>query len=146
MTDGKERRAWCCMNEVGLYLAHEPSAPLPPTRPRQLIQGETPNSPVLRAQIHFGAPWPQSIAATARAKVSDARTLRLLALEGHRFSPGEALQHGLIDVVADGSSADAVLAAARALAVQKAPLAKTGVWGEIKVRLDMHLSSRLYCN
>ncbi|KAI5117960.1 hypothetical protein M0805_001621 [Coniferiporia weirii] len=97
MTDGKARRAWCCMNE-----------------------------------IHFGAPWPLSLAAVARAKVSDARTLRLLALEGHRFTPQEALAGGLVDVLADGGSSDAVLAAARALATEKAQNAKTGVFGLIK--------------
>ncbi|EJD06973.1 ClpP/crotonase [Fomitiporia mediterranea MF3/22] len=97
MTDGKERRAWCCMNEV-----------------------------------HFGAPWPLSLATVARAKVSNARTLRKLALEGHRFTPQEALKEGIIDVVADGSSTEAVLAAAKALALERAENAKTGVWGLIK--------------
>ena len=73
------------------------------------------------------------MAALANAKVADARTKRLLALEGHRFSPQDALAHGLIDGVADGSSADAVYTAARKLALSKAELAKTGVWGLIKV-------------
>lgn len=97
MTDGKGKRAWCCMNEV-----------------------------------HFGAPWPLSLAAVARTKVSDARTLRKLALEGHRFTPQEALEGGIIDVIAEGSSTDAVLLAARTLALERAPNAKTGVWGLIK--------------
>jgi len=103
MTDGKERRAWCCMNEV-----------------------------------HFGAPWPFAMAALANAKVSDARTRRLLALEGHRFSPQEALAHGLIDVVADDSSAEAVYSAARKFAIEKSEMAKTGVWGLIKSDLHRH--------
>ncbi|PAV20337.1 crotonase [Pyrrhoderma noxium] len=97
MTDGKERRAWCCMNEV-----------------------------------HFGAPWPLSLAAIARAKVSNAQTLRKLSLEGHRFTPQEALKEGVIDVVAEGSSSQAVLDAARKLATQRAENAKGGVWGLIK--------------
>lgn len=74
------------------------------------------------------------MAALANAKVSDARTRRLLALEGHRFAPQEALTHGLVDVVADGGSADAVYSSARKLAIAKGELAKTGVWGLIKVR------------
>ncbi|KAL5526411.1 hypothetical protein ACEPAF_8134 [Sanghuangporus sanghuang] len=97
MTDGKERRAWCCMNEV-----------------------------------HFGAPWPLSLAAVARTKVSDARVLRKLALEGHRFTPKEALDSGIIDAIAEGSSTDAVLAVARIVARERADNAKTGVWGLIK--------------
>ncbi len=73
------------------------------------------------------------MAALANAKVSDARTRRLLALEGHRFSPQEALAHGLIDIVADDSSAEAVYSAARTFAIEKSEMAKTGVWGLIKV-------------
>lgn len=71
----------------------------------------------------------------ARAKVSDARTLRKLALEGNRFTPQEALEGGVIDVIAEGSSTEAVLLAARTLALKRAPNAKTGVWGLIKVCL-----------
>ena len=84
-------------------------------------------------QVHFGAPWPLSLAAIARAKVSNAQTLRKLSLEGHRFTPQEALEEGVIDVIAEGSSSQAVLDAARKLATQRAENAKGGVWGLIKV-------------
>lgn len=77
------------------------------------------------------------MAALARAKISDQRTLRLLALEGHRFTPQEALSHGIIDAIADGGSSDAVLNAAKKLASEKAQYAKTGVWSLIKVCSDI---------
>ncbi|KAH8118221.1 ClpP/crotonase [Phellopilus nigrolimitatus] len=82
--------------------------------------------------VHFGAPWPLSLAAVARAKVSDARTLRRLSLEGHRFTPQEALAGGFVDVVAEASSSEAVLTAARTLAAEKAVNARTGAMGSIK--------------
>lgn len=78
-----------------------------------------------------------SLAAVVRTKVSDARTVRRIALEGHRFPPQEALDCGLIDVVADGGSSEAVFSAARALAIEKSLNAKTGVWGLIKVQPDL---------
>lgn len=74
-----------------------------------------------------------SLAAVVRTKVPDSRTVRRIALEGHRFTPQEALDSGFIDRIADGSSSEAVLSAARDLAVQKSLNAKTGVWGLIKV-------------
>lgn len=99
MIDGKERRAWCCMNE-----------------------------------IHFGAPWPTSLAAVARTKLGPS-TLRALAFEGHRFSPDEALAAGIVDVIASGSSSEAVLDAAKKLAIKKSETSKSGAYGLIKVRL-----------
>lgn len=69
----------------------------------------------------------------ARTKVSDARTLRKLALEGHRFTPKEALEEGIIDAIAESSSTEVVLETARAMARERAVNAETGVWGLIKV-------------
>ena len=70
--------------------------------------------------------------------------MRKLALEGHRFTPNEALEGGLVDVVADGSSTDAVLASARKLALEKALNARTGVWGLIKVRHRSNIKIKLH--
>ena len=108
MIDGKQRRAWCCMNE-----------------------------------IHFGAPWPTSLAAVARTKLTPT-ALRALALEGHRFTPDEALASGMLDVVADGGSSAAVLEAAKKLAREKAETAKSGAYGLIKV--CRHILLRKWAN
>jgi len=86
-------------------------------------------------EVHFGAPWPISFAAIARNKFNDAKLIRKLSLEGHRFTPQEALQVGLLDyVVPDGNTA-AVLARAEELADTWSGNAQGGVWGSIKSEL-----------
>jgi Delta3-Delta2-enoyl-CoA isomerase len=100
MTDGAERRAWMCMNEVD-----------------------------------FGAAWPVSFAALVRAKVS---AIRSLALEGHRFTPPEARDAGLVDEIVSGGTLG-VLKRAREIAEEKAPKARQGVWGVIKVHLSVSM-------
>ena len=74
-----------------------------------------------------------SLASVVRTKVPESRTVRRIALEGHRFTPQEAFEAGFVDRIADGSASEDVLSAARDLAVQKSLNAKTGVWGLIKV-------------
>lgn len=59
---------------------------------------------------------------------------RKIALEGHRFTPKEALQAGFIDYIVDGNT-EAILAKAEQVAEVASPLAREGVWGIIKVRL-----------
>ena len=115
MSDAKKKNAWCCMNEASIFACLQLSCGL------------------YCLKIHFGAPWPTSLAAVVRTKVPDSRTVRRIALEGHRFTPQEALEAGFIDRIADGSSSEDVLSAARQLAEQKSLNAKTGVWGLIKV-------------
>lgn len=82
--------------------------------------------------MHFGAPWPTSFAYLLRAKISAMPTHRKIAQEGHRFTPSEALQAGIIDEVVPGST-EAVLSSALKMAEAKASTAKGGVWGLIKV-------------
>lgn len=53
-------------------------------------------------------------------------------LEGHRFTPKEALSLGLVDGIVDGNT-EAILTAAQALAEKVGPIAKTGAWGVNKV-------------
>lgn len=84
------------------------------------------------AQIHFGSPWPLSFIALLRAKVSDPRLHRKIALEGHRFTPQEALQGGFLDHTVQGNTA-AVFAKAEEVAEAVSALAMGGVWGIIKV-------------
>lgn len=69
-----------------------------------------------------------------RTKVTDAATQRKIALEGHRFTPKEALAAGILDHIVEGNTA-AVLAKAEEVAETVSPLAREGVWGIIKVRL-----------
>ena len=92
------------------------------------------------AQIHFGAAWPLSFAAILRAKVSDARIHRRVALEGHRFTPSEALQAGLVDHIVKGNT-EAVVAKAREVAEAVSGLSRTGSLGLIKVIHGLFLDS-----
>ncbi|KAI0249149.1 ClpP/crotonase [Lactifluus subvellereus] len=86
-------------------------------------------------EVDFGAPWPVSIAAITRAKVS---VVRKFALEGHRFTPPEALDAGLVDEIVAGGT-QGVLKRAREIAHEKAPKAREGVWGVIKAELHRPL-------
>ena len=65
--------------------------------------------------------------------------MRKLALEGHRFTPQEALEEGIIDAIAVGSTSESVINAARQIALQRAENAKSGVWGLIKVLIHIYI-------
>jgi enoyl-CoA hydratase/carnithine racemase len=64
--------------------------------------------------------------------------IRSFALEGHRFTPPEARDAGLVDEIVSGGT-QAVLKRAREIAEEKAPKAREGVWGVIKV-CRMHIA------
>ena len=83
-------------------------------------------------QIHFGAPWPLSFTAILRAKFGDHRLYRKVALEGHRYTPAEALQDGILDYIVKGRTAD-ILAKAEEVADRFSGNATMGAWGLIKV-------------
>lgn len=114
MTDGSERRAWMCMNE-----------------------------------IDFGAAPSPYISAIIRSKIIDKQIMRKILSEGHRFTPTEALNAGLIDAVAEGGGTEKVIALATETADKVATHAKMGVWGSIKKHmyrdvLDLgHLNLRM---
>ncbi|KAH6909034.1 ClpP/crotonase-like domain-containing protein [Coprinopsis sp. MPI-PUGE-AT-0042] len=57
-----------------------------------------------------------------------------IALEGHRYSPVEALKDGILDAIVDGKTAD-ILAAAEKIADRISTNASAGVWGLIKNHL-----------
>jgi enoyl-CoA hydratase/carnithine racemase len=65
---------------------------------------------------------------------------RRVALEGHRFTPSEALKAGMVDRLANlsgtsvGNGTDKVLKEAIKLAKEVKGLASQNVWGVIKVR------------
>ncbi|KAG8213075.1 hypothetical protein J3R82DRAFT_11467 [Butyriboletus roseoflavus] len=92
-------------------------------------------------EVHFGAPWPLSLAAILNAKVSDASLRRRIALEGHRFTPTEAHAAGIVDRLANCSGTsvelgtEIVLKEATKLATEVSTLPKEGVWGAIKTFL-----------
>ena len=56
----------------------------------------------------------------------------MIALEGHRFTPQEALNLGLVDHIVKGDTT-AVLAKATDVAESVSSNAQMGVWGLIKV-------------
>jgi enoyl-CoA hydratase/carnithine racemase len=60
--------------------------------------------------------WPHSFGGVLNAKISNAQVRRKIALEGHRFSPQEALASGIVDHIVSGNTAG-VLAKAEELAV-----------------------------
>jgi len=101
---------------------------------RVMTDGSKRNAWITMNEIHFGATWPLSFAALLRAKVSDPRLHRRIALEGHRFWPREALEAGFVDHLVQGNTA-AVLAKAEEVAESVSPLARSGVWGDIKSNL-----------
>ncbi|KAG8904657.1 hypothetical protein FRB99_001377 [Tulasnella sp. 403] len=82
-------------------------------------------------EVHFGAPFPRSFAAIMQEKVRSPAVIRSIALEGHRFSPKEALQAGIVDQLVDGGS-KALFEKALVFAQTITPNASTGVWGLIK--------------
>ncbi|CAL1716791.1 unnamed protein product [Somion occarium] len=85
-------------------------------------------------EIHLGAGFPQSFTSLIRAKIPDARTHRKVILEGHRFSPSEALEAGLVDHTVNGDT-EAVIAKAQQVADTVSSLCIPGSWGISKREL-----------
>ena len=87
---------------------------------------------LLPAQIHFGAAIPNGMMSVLRAKVPSPQTMRKVVLEGHRFTPKEALAAGLVDHIVEGNT-ETIVNAAQALAGKVETLTKMGAWGTNKV-------------
>ncbi|OBZ72728.1 Enoyl-CoA delta isomerase 3 [Grifola frondosa] len=98
---------------------------------RIMTDGSKRNAWMCMNEIHFGAAWPLSFAAILRAKVPDPRVQRQIALEGHRFTPKDALAVGLLDRIVSGDT-EAVLDEAQAFAESISGLSTSGAWGLIK--------------
>jgi len=98
---------------------------------RVMTDGSKRNAWLCMNEVHFGAVWPLSFAALFRAKLGEHRLLRKVALEGHRFTPSEALSDGILDGMVKGGTKE-VLEKAIEIADAKGNLAKEGVWGLIK--------------
>ncbi|KAH9856516.1 ClpP/crotonase [Lenzites betulinus] len=95
---------------------------------RVMADGSKRNAWLCMNEVHFGATLPLSLVAVLKAKSPNPQTLRKIALEGHRFTPSEALSLGLVDRTVPGNT-DAILAEAQSLAESIDSLPKTGVWG-----------------
>jgi len=98
---------------------------------RVMTDGAKRNTWMCMNEVDFGAAWPVSFAAVVRAKVS---VIRKFAIEGHRFTPQEARDAGLVDEIVSGGTRG-VLERALEIAEEKAPKAREGVWGVIKEEL-----------
>ncbi|TFK40257.1 ClpP/crotonase-like domain-containing protein [Crucibulum laeve] len=98
---------------------------------RIMTDGSKRNAWLCMNEVHFGAVWPLSFAALLRAKFGDHRVQRRIALEGHRYTPAEALADGILDHLVTGTTAD-VLAKAEEVANSFCDNARAGVWGLIK--------------
>ncbi|KAJ7116365.1 ClpP/crotonase-like domain-containing protein [Mycena epipterygia] len=98
---------------------------------RVMIDGSKRNAWLCMNEVDFGAVWPHSFAGVLQAKIGDAQVRRKIALEGHRFSPKEALDAGILDHIVSGNTA-AVLAKAEDIGLAVGVKAQSGVWGLIK--------------
>ncbi|KAJ6577358.1 ClpP/crotonase [Mycena capillaripes] len=98
---------------------------------RVMTDGSKRNAWLCMNEVDFGAVWPHSFAGILNAKIGDAQVRRKIALEGHRFTPKEALDAGIVDHIVNGNTA-AVLAKAEELALTVGVKAQGGVWGLIK--------------
>lgn len=74
---------------------------------------------------------PFSFAALLNYKLASPKLVREVTLEAKRFTGKELHAVGVVDILAENGAG--VLQAARDLAEKNAPLAKTGVWGLMKV-------------
>jgi len=83
-------------------------------------------------EVLFGATMPFSFAAILNYKLPSNKILREVVLEARRYTVKDLVELGLVDVVAKEATGPAILDAARELAMERAPLAKTGAWGLIK--------------
>ncbi|KAJ7650663.1 ClpP/crotonase-like domain-containing protein [Roridomyces roridus] len=98
---------------------------------RVMIDGSKRNAWLCMNEVDFGAVWPHSFAGVLSAKITNAQVRRKIALEGHRFTPTEALDSGIVDALGGGTTAT-VLAKAEELALTVGVKAQGGVWGLIK--------------
>jgi len=101
---------------------------------RVMTDGSKRNCWLSMNEVHFGAPWPASFAVILWSKFGTGVLRRKIALEGHRFTPQEAQEAGIVDYIVNGDTA-AVLARAEELADQWSVNAQGGVWGTIKTEL-----------
>ncbi|GJE85516.1 enoyl-CoA hydratase/isomerase family protein [Phanerochaete sordida] len=98
---------------------------------RVMTDGSKRNAWLCMNEVHFGAAWPYPFGAIVQAKVTDAQAVRKIALEGHRFTPQEAVKSGFVDELVQGDT-EAVLNKALELGKKVSEQAQSGVWGIIR--------------
>lgn len=86
-------------------------------------------------QIHFGAPFTNTLTAVLSTRLPSPYVIRKTVLEGHRWTPAECLSHQIIDIAVSPPTTSEVIKQAHRLAEEKAELAKGGVWGLMKKEL-----------
>lgn len=101
---------------------------------RIMTDGSKRNAWLSMNEIFLGSPVPLSFANLLRAKIPSPQTLRKTLLEGHRFTPAEAIEAGLVDGAVTGGT-DAILEKSQALATRVGALSKTGTWGLLRREL-----------
>ncbi|CDO70869.1 hypothetical protein BN946_scf184804.g1 [Trametes cinnabarina] len=95
---------------------------------RVMTDGSKRNAWISMNEIQFGATLPLSLAAILKAKAPNPQILRKIILEGHRFTPKEALEVGLVDRIIPGTTED-IIAEAQSLADSLSTLPTQGAWG-----------------
>jgi len=101
---------------------------------RVMVDGKKRNAWMCMNEVLFGAALPISFTALVRAKCADGPLCRKIFMEGHRFTPSEALSAGLVDHIVGGGT-EAVLAKAQEVAADVEHLAQLGGYGLIKREL-----------
>ncbi|KAK1222834.1 hypothetical protein PQX77_014256 [Marasmius sp. AFHP31] len=82
-------------------------------------------------EVLFGSNWPSSFGRLLLSRFGSGQLQRQIALEGHRFTPPEALKLGIVDYIVPGNTQD-VLNKAEQVAAQWESNAQGGAWGLIK--------------
>ncbi|KAJ7249163.1 ClpP/crotonase-like domain-containing protein [Mycena haematopus] len=95
-------------------------------------------------EVDFGAVWPHSFAGILNAKIGDARVRRRIALEGHRFTPQEALSAGIVDHIVSGNTAAELAVAVGAKAQGQCSISNDIFWDALEaLKRDPRMSSPL---
>ncbi|KAF9266562.1 ClpP/crotonase [Marasmius fiardii PR-910] len=98
---------------------------------RVMIDGSKRRAWLCMNEVSFGSNWPTSFGRLLLSRFGSGQLQRKIAVEGHRFTPPEALQAGIIDHIVSGGTKE-VLQKAEEVAAQWEGNARGGAWGLIK--------------
>ena len=93
-------------------------------------------------QLLIGEPIPSDVSNVLKARISPVYWTKVIM--AHRWTAQEALATGIIDetVDNDGPNAGNLLKRAKEMALEKAPLVHTGVWGAIKAGISVPVTDK----